>query len=82
MAARARISGSSRRDFPVAKNRSVSLEAKEQITRTDYKQCVYGGQKRGAAAVPWRCSRVRFNVGRFGLRIGRRSEEAALRRLT
>jgi hypothetical protein len=43
IAARARISGGTRRDFPVAKNRSVSLEAKERITLEHYKHDVYIG---------------------------------------
>lgn len=42
-AARSRISGGSRRDLPVAKKRSVSVEAKERITGPDYKRFVYEG---------------------------------------
>jgi hypothetical protein len=41
IAARLRISGGKRRDFPVVKKRSVSEEAKERITEDDCKQNVY-----------------------------------------
>jgi hypothetical protein len=43
IAARVRISGGKRRDFPLTKKRSVSDEAKERIT-ADNKLFVYAGQ--------------------------------------